>query len=308
MRIGAWSTAATMGQYLYVGKQLFRSLNKHLYSGISMTMTLNDQASIHLLLQELRRDIIMMAAHSSHVGVALSCVDIVAALYTGVLNCTPAAVDSPERDRFILSKGHGCMALYAVLARMGFIDRQLLETYGQNGSLLAEHPLANKVSGVECATGSLGHGLAIGAGMAQGLKLQGIAARVFVLLGDGECNEGSVWEAAALARAGNLDNLVAIVDGNELQACGKYEDISPGHGLADCWKSFGWEVLEADGHNYRELVDILGHASDSGLPRAVICRTIKGKGVDFMEEDLEWHYRPVKGDDHVKALRRLNGA
>ena len=157
-----------------------------------MNNPLTVAASINLLLQELRRDIIRMAAHSGHVGVALSCVDIVAALYTGVLNCTPATVNHPERDRFILSKGHGCMALYAVLAHRGFIDRALLDTYGQNGSVLAEHPLAGKVSGVECATGSLGHGLAIGAGMAQGLKLQGTGSRVYVLLGDGECNEGSV--------------------------------------------------------------------------------------------------------------------
>jgi len=271
-------------------------------------MPRKDHASISLLLQELRRDIIMMAAHSGHVGVALSCVDIVAALYTGVLNCTPATVNHPERDRFILSKGHGCMALYAVLAHRGFIDRRLLDTYGQNGSLLAEHPLAGKVSGVECATGSLGHGLAIGAGMAQGLKLQGIDSRVFVLLGDGECNEGSVWEAAALARAGNLDNLVAIIDVNGLQACGKYEDISPGSMLAACLKSFGSDVSEADCHNYQELVSSLGHSSRNGLPRVLLCNTIKGKGIDFMERDLEWHYRPVKGDDRDQALGRLNGA
>lgn len=273
-----------------------------------MTILPDSQESTQLLQQDLRRDIIMMSAHSGHVGVALSCVDIVAALYAGVLNCTPATVDDPERDRFILSKGHGCMALYAVLARMGFIDRQLLETYGQNGSLLAEHPLAGKVPGIECATGSLGHGLAIGAGIAQGLKLQNITARVFVLLGDGECNEGSVWEAAALARAGNLDNLVAIVDGNGLQACGKYEDISPGSSLTDTWKSFGWEVLEADGHNYRELVDVLGQSARTDVPRVVLCTTVKGKGIDFMERDLEWHYRPVTGDDRDKALGRLNGA
>jgi len=273
-----------------------------------METTRNGQASAPAYLQELRRDIIMMAAHSGHVGVALSCVDIVAALYGGVLNCTPATVDSPGRDRFILSKGHGCMALYAVLARLGFIDRQLLATYGHNASLLAEHPLAGKVSGVECATGSLGHGLAVGAGMARGLKLQGIGARVFVLLGDGECNEGSVWEAAALARAGNLDNLVAIVDGNGLQACGRYDDISPGGTLAECWKSFGWEVAKADGHNYGELVDTLSQAAGNGLPRVVLCRTTKGKGFDFMEGDLEWHYRPVKGGDRDKALGRLGGA
>lgn len=260
------------------------------------------------ILRMLRRDIIMMATHSAHVGVALSCVDIVAALYMDVLNCSPKTVNSAERDRFILSKGHGCMALYAVLARMGFIDHQMLSTYGQNGSLLAEHPLPGKVNGVECATGSLGHGLAIGAGMARGLKLQGIEARVFVLLGDGECNEGSVWEAAALASATGLDNLIAIVDQNGLQACGACDDISPGIDLAGNWRSFGWEVEEADGHNYPELVTILKKATKAGSPRVVLCHTVKGKGVDFMEGDLEWHYRPVRGNDRNEALRKLADA
>ncbi|OGU08493.1 MAG: hypothetical protein A2X82_14895 [Geobacteraceae bacterium GWC2_55_20] len=268
----------------------------------------NNRASINEFLLELRRDIIMMAANSAHVAVALSCVDILAALYADVLNITPLTVDAPERDRFILSKGHGCMALYAVLARLGFIEHTLLNTYGHNGSVLAEHPLAGKLGGVECATGSLGHGLAIGAGMASGLKLQGILARVFVLLGDGECNEGSVWEAAALSRAGKLDNLVAIVDANGLQACSTFEDISPGMGLADCWRSFGWKVFEVDGHDYQMLVSVLGSAAETGLPSAILCRTIKGKGVNFMEGDLEWHYRQVRDNDRDKALRMLNGA
>ena len=263
---------------------------------------------ITLLLNGLRRDIIMMAEHSGHVGVALSCVDILAALYNEIMACTPANVDSPERDRFILSKGHGCMALYAVLARMGFIDRQLLATYCRNDSILAEHPLAGKVAGVECATGTLGHGLAIGAGMARGIKLQGLGARVFVLLGDGECNEGSVWEAAALASAGNLDNLIAVVDGNSLQACGTCADISPGTILSDCLRGFGWEVEEADGHDYRELVRVLGRPAVTDRPRVVLCRTVKGKGIDFMEDDLEWHYRPVRGDDRDEALKRLADA
>jgi transketolase len=280
-----------------------------IFDGASMKTSHNDnEAAIKNLLRDLRRDIIMMAGHSGHVGVALSCVDIMAVLYTEVLNCSPEIAESPARDRFILSKGHGCMAHYAVLARTGFIDQQLLISYGQNGSILAEHPLAGKVSGVECATGSLGHGLAIGVGMARGLKLQGIGARVFVLMGDGECNEGSVWEAAALARSSGLDNLVAIVDYNGLQACGPCENISSGIILADCWKGFGWDVVEVDGHNYRELVGVLGRSADDCKPRVILCRTIKGKGIDFMEGDLEWHYRPVKGDDREEALRRLNVA
>ena len=256
----------------------------------------------------LRRDIIRMARHTGHVGVALSCVDILAALYTRVLNCRPESMSDPARDRFVMSKGHGVMALYAVLARTGFIDFRELETYGHNGSILAMHPISGKVPGLECATGTLGHGLAIGAGMARGLKIQGIAARVFVLMGDGECNEGSVWEAAGLAAAGRLDNLVAIVDGNGLQACGRCDDISPGFNPPASWHGFGWEVDEIDGHDYDGLVKSLGRPSSSGRPRVVLCQTVKGRGVDFMEHDLEWHYRPVHGNDLVRALRSLDDA
>jgi transketolase len=260
------------------------------------------------LLLDLRKDIIMMAEHSAHVGVALSCVDIIAALYGDVLNCTPATINDPARDRFILSKGHGCMALYAVLARRGFFDRSILKSYGHNGSILAEHPIAGKVPGVECATGALGHGLAIGAGMAHGLKLQEIGSRVFVLLGDGECDEGSVWEAAALATAAGLDNLTAIVDRNDLQACGRCSEISPHVNLAGCWQNFGWDTAEVDGHDYRELVKALGKPNVSRKPEVVFCHTVKGKGIDFMERDLEWHYRPVKGTDLTEALKRLGHA
>jgi transketolase len=249
-----------------------------------------------------------MAQHSGHVGVALSCVEILAALYTGVMNCTPDNMLSPDRDRFILSKGHGCMALYAILAQQGFFDRAQLKSYGHNNSILAEHPIAGMVPGVECATGTLGHGLAIAAGMARGLKLQGIGARVFALLGDGECNEGSIWEAAALASGDHLNNLVAIVDCNSLQACGSCRDISPNVDLKQCWQGFGWEVEAIDGHDYRALVQTLKPSIDSGRPRAILCTTIKGKGVDFMEGDLEWHYRPVRGAERDEALKRLDHA
>jgi transketolase len=257
------------------------------------------------LQDDLRRDILMMAEHSAHVGVALSCVDIIAALYLGVLNCSLATINYPARDRFILSKGHGCMALYAVLAHKGFFDRELLKTYGQNGSILAEHPIAGKVPGIECATGTLGHGLSIGVGMAHGLKLQEIGSRVFVLLGDGECGEGSVWEAAALASSADLDNLTAIVDMNNLQACGQCSDISPHVNLIGCWQNFGWQTAEIDGHDYAALTRELGQSNVSGKPRVFFCHTTKGKGIDFMERDLEWHYRPVKGADRDKALQRL---
>jgi transketolase len=271
-----------------------------------MKHSFNDE-QLNTELNALRADIIRMAEHSGHVAVALSCVDILAALYFEVLDCSPAEQGNPARNRFVMSKGHGCMALYAVLARLGFFPHELLESYGSNGSILAEHPIAGMVPGVECATGTLGHGLSIGAGMARGQKLQGLDARVFVLLGDGECNEGSVWEAAALASAGGLDNLVAIVDGNGLQACGSCAEISPGTDLAQVWRGFGWEVVEIDGHDYRALVTLLGRAPE-GRPLALLCNTIKGRGVDFMEGDLEWHYRPVRGADRQESLKRLQHA
>lgn len=256
----------------------------------------------------LRNDILAMAERTGHVAVALSCVDIIAALYLSVMNISPDSIEDVERDYFILSKGHGCMALYAVLARTGYLDLKALDSYARDGSLLAEHPLAGKIPAIECATGALGHGLAIAVGMAKGARLQHLNSRIFVLLGDGECDEGSVWEAAALAGSGNLDNLVAVVDWNGLQACGACTDVSPRIHLPDCWKAFGWEVAEVDGHDFDELVKVLSRPNMSPMPRVVFCRTVKGKGVDFMEGDLEWHYRPVRGSERDEALRRLRDA
>jgi len=253
--------------------------------------------------RRLRRDIIRMAEHSAHVAVALSCVDILAALYAGVLRR-----DAEPADVFLLSKGHGAMALYAVLAWAGYFDQALLDTYGADGSMLAEHPLANKTPGIAFAAGSLGHGLPVAAGIAKGFKLQGSPARVYVLLGDGECDEGSVWEAAALASAQRLDNLTAIVDWNGLQACGECKDISGIYRLVDVWRGFGWHAEEADGHDFVGLQSILKPQDGPEKPRAILCRTVKGKGVPFMEGDLEWHYRPVRGADREAALRHLTDA
>ena len=260
------------------------------------------------LMRELRRDIIDMARHSAHVAVSLSCVDIIAALYLGVLRPSVNPGAAPDGDVFILSKAHGAMALYAVLARAGLLDRETLKTYGEDFSHLAEHPLAEKVAGIVFAAGSLGHGCAVAAGMAKGFKMQGQARRVFVLLGDGECDEGAVWEAAAAARAHRLDNLTAVVDMNGLQACGACQDISRGVSLPDCWRAFGWAVEETDGHDFALLCDVLSRANPEGLPRAVLCRTVKGKGIPFMEGNLEWHYRPVRGADREAALRYLSDA
>ena len=261
-----------------------------------------------IVLRTIRRDIINMAEHSAHVAVALSCVEILTSLYFGVLKISPKDPSASDRDRFILSKGHGCMALYAVLARAGFIDIKILKSYGKNGSSLAEHPLAGKLPGLEFAAGSLGHGLSVAAGIAKSLKLQKLKGRSFVLLGDGECDEGSIWEAAAASSSHRLDNLTAIVDWNGLQACGKCKDISGAISLPERWSAFGWDVEEADGHDYHQLKKVFNRRNAPRKPRVVFCRTIKGKGVKFMENNLEWHYRPVRGNDKVKALRGLANA
>jgi transketolase len=251
------------------------------------------------LLLRLCRHIIDMAQHSSHVAVALSCVDILAALHFRVL-C--------PQDHFILSKGHGAMALYAVLAELGHIQTAELHTYGKDGSRLAEHPLAGKVAGIEFAAGSLGHGLAVAAGMAKGLKLSGSDGRVFVLLGDGECNEGTVWEAAGAACAQDLDNLVALVDWNGLQACGSTGTISKGVHLPDVWEAFGWSVEFCYGHDIAELEICMDRANSTGGPKVLLCKTVKGHGISFMENDLEWHYRPVNGNARDAALEELRDA
>lgn len=259
-------------------------------------------------LQILRRDIIDMSEKTGHVAVALSCLDIIAVLYFDVLNVRPENVNSCDRDIFILSKGHGCMALYAVLYRAGFIDATTMKTYAENGSILAEHPLAGKLPSLEFAAGSLGHGLAVAAGMAKALKLQNRKQNVFVLLGDGECDEGSVWEASAIAVSQNLDNLTVIVDWNGLQASGKCAEISKGQYLPDCWKTFGWEIEHVDGHNYADLKTAFSKKQNSQQPRVVFCKTTKGKGIDFMENNLTWHYRPVTNNERDAAIERLGDA
>lgn len=247
----------------------------------------------------LRRDIVEMAQHSAHVAVALSCLDIIGALHFGVLR---------PQDHFILSKGHGVMALYAVLAALGRLDRGELETYGQDGSRLAEHPLAAKMPGIEFATGSLGHGLPIAAGMAKGLKLSKSDGKVFAVLGDGECDEGTVWEAAAAARAQSLNNLVVLVDVNGLQACGPTSTISRGVSLEDIWRGFGWDVDWCDGHDWPRLVSRLKQIDHSEAPTVLLCSTVKGCGISFMENDLEWHYRPVASSAREAALKELQNA
>jgi transketolase len=243
-----------------------------------------------------------------HLGSCLSMVDILVALYWNVLRVSPLTANQLDRDRFILSKGHAAPALFQVLAEKSFFDKKLIEKFGQDGSLLGEHPLAHGVPGVEAATGSLGHGLPIGAGLALASQMMSMDNFVYVLMGDGECNEGSVWEAALFAAAQNLDNLVVLIDFNKWQATSRSEEVMAFSSMVDKWTAFGWEACEVDGHDIAGMIDILGKwRSQKGKPRALIAHTIKGKGVSFMEDDNNWHYRIPSKQEVLDAKKELFG-
>jgi transketolase len=246
------------------------------------------------------------AGRTPHVASALSCVDLLVALYFSALRIDPAKPEDPDRDRLLLSKGHGCMAQYGVLAERGFFPEVVLEEYARDGGRLAEHPGPHCVPGIEAATGSLGHGLPIGAGLALAAKVRGKSYRVFVVLSDGECYEGSVWEAALFAPAQRLDGLTAIVDYNGWSAMARtHPTMEP---LAEKWRAFGWSVREMDGHDVEALASALTAVPfEPGRPSAIIARTVKGKGVSFMENDLEWHYRPPNDQDLKRALLEISG-
>jgi transketolase len=259
---------------------------------------------------ELRGEVIGMShrAKSAHLASCLSCIDILTAAYWHALQIDPAAPTDSKRDRFILSKGHAAMAIYATLAHRGFFPRALLETYTADGGTLAEHPPANLLPGVEAATGSLGHGLPIASGHALAVRIKGGAGayRVFALLSDGECNEGSVWEAAMFAAAQNLDNLCVVIDYNKWQATGRSNETLRLSPLREKWESFGWDAHEIDGHDVGALANALSAIPNgSGRPVAFVAHTIKGRGVSFMEDDNNWHYRAPTADEVVLARKEL---
>jgi transketolase len=231
-------------------------------------------------------------AETPHLGSSLSCVDILVAAYFGTLRIDPKNPWAPDRDRFILSKGHAAMALYATLACRGLLSEADLATYNEDGSLLAEHPSLNGTPGIEASTGSLGHGLGVTLGFALGNRIQKIATRCFAVLSDGECEEGSTWEAALFAPIHQLTNVAIVVDYNRWQATGRSNEIMSLQPLADKWRAFGWSAYEVDGHDLSALVPLLRNVPDgSGKPIAILAHTTKGKGVSFMEDDNNWHYR-----------------
>ena len=241
-----------------------------------------------------------------HLGSCLSCIDLLTYLYWNVLRIDPQAPRAADRDRFILSKGHAAPALFQVLAQRGFFPVAGLENYGEDGSVFGEHPpTPSHLAGIEAATGSLGHGLPMGLGMALATRVTGIPYQVYAVLSDGECNEGSVWEAAMLAAAQQVGNLTIAIDYNKWQATGRSNEVLALAPLADKWRAFGWCVSEIDGHDFQQIDTAFKANAADPRPKVIIAHTIKGRGVSFMEDDNNWHYRTPKADEVLKAAAEL---
>lgn len=267
-----------------------------------------NKKQLRALAKRIRQAVLQMthAAKSSHVGTSLSMADLLAVLYGGILRVRPEEPDWPERDRFILSKGHGCAGLYAVLAERGFFPGSWLDDFYQNGSRLAGHVTHHGVPGVEASTGSLGHGLPLACGMAVAGKRDRQDYRIFTLMSDGECDEGSVWEAAMFASHHRLDHLAAIVDYNKIQSLGAVKDILGLEPFHAKWEAFGWAVREIDGHDLSQIEKTLRELPfQKGKPSCLIAHTVKGKGVGFMENDLSWHYRSPDTEELRRAFEEL---
>ena len=263
---------------------------------------------IHLS-KKLRRRIIEVSANAKipHLGSCLSCIDILVYLYWSVLKIDPADPLDLNRDRFILSKGHGAPALFQVLAEKGFFPLKDLNEFGKSGSFFHEHPpKPGYINGIEAATGSLGHGLPMGLGMAISAKIQGKGFKTIALLSDGECNEGSIWEAALLAPCLKADNLIAIIDYNKWQATGKSKEIMALEPFFSKWESFGWHCQEINGHDFFEIENAFKRIKDiKNKPHMIIAHTIKGKGISFMEDNNNWHYRTPNKEELESALKEI---
>lgn len=267
------------------------------------------EATIAQLARSIRRDVVRMThqARSSHCGSALSMADMLAVLYGGgALRVDPAWPTWPQRDRFILSKGHACAALYSVLAARGFFPRQWLDTFYADGSALFGHATHKGIPGIEVSTGALGHGLPIATGMALAAARSGATHRIWAMLSDGECDEGSTWEAALFAGHHRLDNLIVIVDFNKIQSLGRVDEVMSLEPFADKWRAFGWAATEIDGHDVPAIAEAFGALPlQPGRPTCIIAHTIKGKGVSFMQDQLLWHYRAPDDGELARALAEL---
>ena len=272
-------------------------------------MMTNNITELESIAKLLRGRIIEISSKTGtpHLGSCLSCVDLLVALYYLILQIDPADPKNPSRDRFILSKGHAAPALFQILALRGYYPETLLETYGQDGGVFSEHPpTPGYLAGIEAATGSLGHGLPLGLGMALAAKILNFDYSVYVILSDGECNEGSVWEAAMMAAAQKVNNLHVIIDFNKWQATGRSREIMALDPLVDKWRAFGWRASEVDGHDIAAVAGALqDRPKNDDRPTAIIAHTVKGRGVSFMEDDNNWHYRIPNEEEVLKSKKEL---
>ena len=271
--------------------------------------SINDVERLEAKSTEIRRGIIQTTydcQRTPHPGGALSAADLCTAVYYHAMSLDPDNPDMPDRDRFVLSKGHACLVQYVILADLGFFSSDELKTVRHINSILQGHPTRGKTPGVDMTTGSLGNGLGLGVGMAYHQHLDGAGRRTYVVIGDGEANEGTIWESAIVAASLCLDNLVVIVDQNHLQSGGSTEEISPMPAMADRWRSFGWRTFEIDGHNMKQIIETLDLASDRcGQPTCIIAETTKGKGVSFMENNNAWHQKGLTDAEYSVAMAEL---
>ena len=270
----------------------------------------NEISKIKQLAKQIKKNILNMslvaAERSAHFGGALSTVEILATLYNSVLKFDSSNPLWEDRDRFILSKGHGCLGVYSTLCEMGYFKKADLNLFEQNGSFLLGHPVINKKKGIEFSTGSLGMGLSLGVGVAIAAKKNKKNYKVFVLMGDGECNEGSIWEASMSAAHFKLDNITAIIDNNTLQQTGSNEEIMSSTDLGSKWRSFNWDVTEIDGHNIAQILKAFNYVSDR--PKLILAKTLKGKGFRFAENNNDWHHKIMTKKQYEEALIELDNA
>ena len=272
-------------------------------------MSNQDQISeIQSFAKQIRKNILYMSlvagASSSHFGGSLSTVEILATLYNNVLKFDASNPLWEDRDRFILSKGHACLGYYSALCEKGYFNKEDLNSFEQNGSFLLGHPVINKKKGIEFSNGSLGMGLSLGIGVALAAKKKNKSYKTFVLIGDGECNEGSVWEASMSAAHFKLNNLTAILDRNNLQQTGINEEIMSTKELGDKWRSFNWDVKEIDGHDIAQILAAFNYVSEK--PKLILANTIKGKGFSFSENNNDWHHKIMTKKQYDDALKELN--
>jgi len=276
---------------------------------VECSMKVNQLDIINQFAKQIKKKILFTSlnagASSSHFGGSLSTVDIISTLYSSVMNIDKNDPQSINRDRFILSKGHGCLAYYAALTELGWLTEDDLRLFEKEGAKLLGHPVINRSVGIEFSNGSLGMGLSIGIGLGIAFKRKNRKNKIFVLMGDGECNEGSVWEAAMSCPNFDLDNITAIIDNNGFQQTGSNKEIMNSEKLADKWKSFGWEVISIDGHNVEQLVASF-NTEYKGKPKVIIAKTIKGKGFSFSENNNDWHHAVLTQKQYDQAMKELN--